>query len=189
MSVSQAKGTASTHCGLLYNLFSYTMVHKPSASFILEDDSVQNQTTATAVGPLQSFCDLGTKLCNKIMNMTQTCKIKDWDTALEGNRLHKVQVTVTGEKTRSREVRRLHQGHSKLVTRRLNWKPSCFSQISGFSLFNWNVYLTSLLSTNIQLPFEQYPKANSNKTRFSNTKNIKLMINTCMMVTVEQTLF
>lgn len=76
MSVSQAKGTASTHCGLLYNLFSYAMAHKPSASYILKDDSDQNQTTATAVGPLQSFCDLGTKLHNKIMNMTQTCKIK-----------------------------------------------------------------------------------------------------------------
>lgn len=111
MSFSQAKGTAPTHRGLLYNLFSYVMVHKPRASHILKDDSDQNQTTMTAVGPLQSFCDLGTKLCNKIMNMTQTCSDSDWDTALEGNRLHKVQVTVTGEKTRSREVKWLHQGH------------------------------------------------------------------------------
>ena len=73
------KGTAPTHCGLLQNLFSYTMVHKPSASYILKDDSYQNLMMATAVGPLVTwgFCDLGTKLYNKIMNTTQTCKIKD----------------------------------------------------------------------------------------------------------------
>ena len=87
VSFSQAKGTASTHCGLLYNLFSYTMVHKSSASYILKDDSYQNLIIAPAVGPLVTwgFCDLGTKLYNKIMNTTQTCKIKDWDTTPEGN--------------------------------------------------------------------------------------------------------
>lgn len=93
MSLSHAKGTASTHCGLVYNqlsqqerqiVFSYPVLYKTGASYVPMDDSAQNQMMTIAVGPLQCFCDLGTKLCNKIiMNMTRTLKIRERDTKLE----------------------------------------------------------------------------------------------------------